>query len=355
MCQALKKVTREVRRPLAVLLGLLLLSSPAYAQWDMNELLVPLDRFNSMIGQFCNTAGQAGDYIDFGDSTTSAISWVCALQPSISRVRDMAEGLTEDITGFFSESISQSFSALSSAVGFELGDTDLSGLINESINEIGSGEFSITALTGKLLEKVNRETLASLEAPPAANASELEKQAINAARADPVRFERELDGMERRSQAMMSAAQAQDTSNTAQQLAASSLARGDEEKLMKRVTNPNPVQGKQGTADVAQDRGRDANSTRAAIQALVQAQADFMRQTVVSDANIVTALKEQAVQQVFTTQQVGALAKSLSDEQLRDYNEWREEYFSELGKGLARAEDLRSNFGAAVEILGGTP
>ena len=355
MSQTPSRFRKEIKRLLSALFAVLLFAQPAYAQWDMDELLNNIDGFNGMISGFCDTAGQAGDYIDFGDSVTSAVSWVCALKPSISRIRDMAEGLTEDITGFFSESISQSFSALSSAVGFELGDTDLSGLINETMNEIGSGEFSITALTGKLLEKVNRQTLASLEAPPDANASELEKQAINAARADPVRFERELDGMERRSQAMMSAAQAQDTSNTAQQLAASSLARGDEEKLMKRVTNPNPAQGKQGTADVAQDRGRDANSTRAAIQALVQAQADFMRQTVVSDANIVTALKEQAVQQVFTTQQVGALAKSLSDEQLRDYNEWREEYFSELGKGLARAEELRANFGAAVEILGGTP
>lgn len=355
MFQIHARLGKEVKRLLLALFSLLLFAQPVHAQWDMDELLGNMDGFSGMIGGFCKTAGQAGDYIDFGDSLSSAASWVCALQPSISRVRDMAEGLTADLTGFFSDSIGQSFSALSSAVGFELGDTDLEGLITESMNDISSGEFSMSALTGKLLEKVNRETLASLVAPPDANASELEKQANLAARADPVRFEREMEAMERRSQALMGAAKAQDTSNTAQQLAASSLARGDEEKLVKRVTNPNPLQGQQGTADVAQDRGRDANSTRAAIQALVQAQADFMRQSVVSDANIVTALKEQAVQQVFTTQQLGALAQSTSNDQMREYNEWREEYFSELGEGLARAEDLRSNFGAAVEILGGTP
>lgn len=355
MPRGLSKVRKEVKKLSITASIALLLVQPAYAQWDMDQLLGDIDGFNGFIGQFCGGAEQAGDYINFDDSITSSISWVCALQPSISRVRDMAEGLTEDITGYFSDAISSSFNSLSSAVGFELGNTDLTGLITESVNEIGAGEFSITALTGKLLEKVNRETLVGLNAPPEANASRLEKLAVNAARADPVRFDREMDAMERRSQAIMGAAEAQDTSNTAQQLAASSLARGDEEKLMKRVTNPNPVQGKQGTADVAQDRGRDANSTRAAIQALVQAQADYMRQSVVSDANIVTALKEQAVQQVFTTQQVGALAQSISEEQLREYNEWREEYFSELGKGLARAEDLRSNFGAAIEILGGAP
>jgi hypothetical protein len=112
MPRGLSNVRKEVRKPLAALLIFLVFAQPASAQWDMDQLLGNMDDFNGFIGQFCGGAEQAGDYIDFGDSISSSISWVCALQPSISRVRDMAEGLTEDITGFFSESISQSFSAL---------------------------------------------------------------------------------------------------------------------------------------------------------------------------------------------------------------------------------------------------
>ena len=38
---------------------------------------------------------------------------------------------------------------------------------------------------------------------------------------------------------------------------------------------------------------------------------------------------------------------------MREYNEWREEYYSELGDALAKVENLRSNFAVAIEVLGG--
>jgi len=351
---AISGLRKEVRRLVGAVLALLLLTQPAHAQWDIDQLVGELDNFNGLIGQFCGGAEQAGNYIDFGDSISSAVTWVCALQPSINRIRDMAEGVAEDFSGFFANAIGDSFNSLAGAVGFELGDTDLGGLIEESINDLASGKFSVQALTGKLLRKVNLETLDSLFAGPDPAAPRLEKAVVEANRANPIRIGRELEAMTRRTQAMTRSANAQDVTNMAQQIASTALARGDEEKLVERVTNPNPIQGKQGTADLAQDRGKEANSTRAAVQAMVQAQADFMRQSVVSSANVVTALKEHAVQQTFTTQQLGMLAQSINEEQMREYNEWRETYFSELGKNLAKAEELRSNYASVIELLGGT-
>lgn len=346
-------LTREVKRLLTVLLTISIVSQPVYAQWNGDELLGRLDQFDEMINGFCQGTEAVTGRIDTGEAIGSAIDWMCALQPSINRVRDLAEGASEDLTGFFVNSISSSFGSLADAAGFELGNTDLVGLIDESINDIASGDFSITEITGKLLEKVNLQTLTNLTAPPDANAPTLEKEAVIASQGDPVRLDREVEAMERRSQAMIRTARGQDTTNMAQDIVATSLARGDEERLMRRVTNPNPAQGKPGTADNAQTRGKDANSSRAAIQALVQAQADYMRQEAVSSANVVTALKEQAMQQVFTTQQIGLLAQSISEEQMREYNEWREEYYSELGTSLAKVENLRSNFAVAIEVLGG--
>lgn len=350
-----KKLVREVRKPVAVFLTVLLLGQPAYAQWDMDELIAPLDNFNDSIAQFCQGYDVIGGHVDTGEAIGSAVDWICALQPSIARVRDLAEGVTSDVTGFFTNAVSSSFGSLADAVGFELGDTDLAGLITESISSVASGEFSIAETTGRLLERLNLETLAALSAPPEAGAPALEQQAVNAARGDPVRLERAVEAMERRSQTMIRSARSQDNANMAQRIAATALARGDEERLVRRVTNPNPAQGKPGTADNAQTRGKEANSSRAAIQALVQAQADYMRQDAVSSANVVTAIKEQAVQQVMTTQQVAMLAQTLGEEQLREYNEWREAYYSELGAALAKAENVRSNFAVAAEILGGAP
>ena len=349
----LVKFKKEVKKTLLLLVVSVLFAQPVYAQWDLDELIVGMDQFDNMIDGFCQGTDAVTGRIDTGEAIGSAIDWICALQPSISRVRDLAEGASEDLTGFFVNAISSSFGSLADAAGFELGDTDLAGLLNESMTDIASGDFSITELTGKLLEQVNLQTLDSLTAPPDANAPELEKEAVIASQADPVRLDREVEAMERRSQAMLRTARGQDTTNLAQDIVATSLARGDEERLMRRVTNPNPAQGKPGTADKAQTRGKDANSSRAAIQALVEAQADYMRQDAVSSANVVTALKEQAMQQVFTTQQLGLLAQSISEEQMREYTKWREEYYSELGDALAKVENLRGNFAVAIEVLGG--
>ena len=349
----LEKLKEEVKKTLVLLIAIVIFAQPVHAQWDIDELIVGMDQFDNMIDGFCQGTDAITGRIDTGEAIGSAIDWICALQPSISRVRDLAEGASEDFTGFFTNAINSSFGSLADSVGFELGNTDLAGLINESVASIASGDFSIAEMTGKLLERVNLKTLQNLTAAPDADAPELEKQAVNAARGDPVRLEREVEAMERRTQVMMRSARGQDTTNMAQSIVATSLARGDEERLMRRVTNPNPAQGKPGTADTAQTRGKDANSSRAAIQAMVQAQADYMRQEAVSNANVVTALKEQAMQQVFTTQQVGFLAQSLSEEQMREYNEWRDEYYSELGVALAKAENVRSNFAVAIEILGG--
>lgn len=351
MLQEFKAIKQRARQSFVILVVMVVMSQPAFAQWEMDELLNHIDNFNGLIGQFCDVGDQAAGYVDTGEAVGSAINWICAMQPSIQRARDMATAFNKDVSGFFSDALGNGFDMLLSATGFELGGTDLAGLLQDGITDIASGEFSMAEWMGRALGQINSEALEALAAPPDAGASELEATATNAARADPMRMEREVQAIQRRSSAMLQAAQTQDTANMAQKLAASSLARGDEERIMRRVTNPNPVDGKPGTADLAQTRGKEANSSRAAIQGLVQAQADYMRQDAVSTANLVTAMKEQASQQVFTTQQLSSLAQTLGAQQMEEYNDWREEYFGELGAAMAKADELKGNFAMVAEIL----
>ena len=118
------------------------------------------------------------------------------------------------------------------------------------------------------------------------------------------------------------------------------------------MTNPDPTNlTAKGTADIAQDLGTDAVSTRAAVQALVNAQADLMRQEAVSTGNLVTAIKEQALQQTFTTQQLSLLAQSLSNDSLREFDRWRDEYYDEMAREAAAAEGLRGNYLSAAALL----
>lgn len=353
MPQKLRSVSAFSRRCGAVLLVMGVLVQPAYAQFEMDELLGHFEGFRNYMGQFCQGAEQVGGWVNTGTEIESAISWVCALEPTLARAQSMAESLNSDVTGFFSSALGDGMNMLIDATGFELGGTDLGALMSEGINDIASGEFNMAQWMGRGLEAINTKAIEALTAAPAENASDFEKEAVNSARADPMRMDRELGAIQQRSRTLMRSAESQDLANVAQRLAASSIARGDEERMMRRVTNPNPLQGEKGTADLAQSRGKEANSSRAAIQAMVQAQADYMRQDAVSTANLVTAMKEQATQQVFTTQQLSTLAQSISGQQMEEYNKWRQDYFSELGAAMAKADQLRDRFTMAAELLGG--
>ena len=88
---------------------------------------------------------------------------------------------------------------------------------------------------------------------------------------------------------------------------------------------------------------------------MVQAQADFMRQSAVSTANLTTAMKEQAAQQVFTVQQLGTLAETITRQQVEEYDRWRTEYYAELSANMQEVDTLRRNLLITAEIFGTVP
>lgn len=346
-----KANNRLLKIVLAIFIIPTVLAQPARAQWDLGQLDDTFNEFGRYFAQFCAGVEQVDGYVDTGETIGAATSWVCALQPSIQRAQAIVEGFSQDLNGFFSGGLGDTFASVLDATGIELGDPNLQGLLTQGLNDIGTGNFSMEEWAGKLLGETNIQLLENLTKGPDAGVAELEADVVNADRKNPIRMDRELSGMRQRSATTMQMAEAQDAVRTSQGLAASSIARGDEQRLLNRVTSPNP--GAKGTADLAQQRGKEANSSRAAIQGMVQAQADYMRQAAVSTNNLVTAVKENAAQQVYTTQQLGTLAKQIGDEQLQQYNEWRSEYYRELGESVAEGKQTRSNFMTLAELLRG--
>lgn len=342
---------RWLRSVLALFVLPLLLAQPARAQWDLGPLNDTFNDFAGYFAQFCQGVEQVDGYVDTGEAIGAATSWVCALQPSIQRAQAVVEGFSQDLNGFFSGALGDTFASVLDATGIELGDPNLQGLLTQGLNDIGTGNFSMEEWTGKLLGQTNVQLLENLTQAPDANSAEIERDVVNADRKNPIRMDRELSNMRQRSATAMQMAEAQDTARTAQNMAATSIARGDEQRLLNRVTSPNPA--KKGTADIAQQRGKEANSSRAAIQGLVQAQADYMRQAAVSTNNLVTAVKESAAQEVYTTQQLGTLSKQLGDAQLQEYNQWRSEYYKALGESVAEGKRIRTNMTTLAELLRG--
>lgn len=334
-----------MRRIRVLLLALLLTHSSAYAQFEWVDTFTG---FGDQLAQWCPVAGN----FNLGGDVSGALGWVCSLRPAIDRATELVDSFVGDVNGFFERGLSDAFAVVGDATGMNVGGMDIGALLSEARGTIRSGSFSMTSLAGQIMARINRSTFTELTAAPDAGATDAEKRIVNAIRGDPRQMTKELRAMGMRSDEVLRNASSQDISNSARMLAASSLARGDEEQLLKRVTNPDPTNlTARGTADVAQDLGTAAVSTRAAVQAMVNAQSDFMRQEAVSTGNLVTAIKEQALQQTFTTQQLSLLAQSLSNESLREFDKWRDDYYDQMAIDAANAEGLRGNYLSAAALL----
>ena len=328
-----------------MLSGLVLLSSTASAQFEWVDTF---SGFGDQLAQWC----PAADNVGLGGNLGGAIGWVCSMRPAIDRATELVEGFVGDVNGFFERSLNDTFAVIAEATGMNVGGTDIGALLREAGADIRTGSFSVSSLAGQIVSRINQQTFDELTAPPDAAATAMEKRIVNAVRGDPKRMAKELEAMGVRRDEVMRSALSQDVSNSARNLATTSLARGDEEALLKRVTNPDPTNvTAKGTADEAEELGTNAVSTRAAVQAMVDAQAEFMRQEAVSTGNIVTAIKEQALQQTFTTQQLSLLAQSLSNDALREFDRWRDEYYDEMASEAAAAEGLRGNYLSAAALL----
>ena len=334
-----------MRRIRVLLAAALLVHSTAFAQFEWVDTF---SDFGDQLAQWC----PAVENFNLGNDVGGAVGWVCSMRPAIDRATNLVDGFVTDVNGFFERGLNDAFAVIADATGMNVGGMDIGALLREAGDDIRSGSFSVSSLAGQIVSRINQSAFTELTAAPDPAASDAEKRIVNAVRGDPRRMAKELDAMGMRTDEVMRNALSQDVSNSARMLAASSLARGDEEQLLKRVTNPDPTNvTAKGTADTAQDLGTNAVSTRAAVQALVNAQADFMRQEAVATGNIVTAVKEQALQQTFTTQQLSLLAQSLSNDSLREFGKWQDEYYDQMAVEAAAAEGLRSNYLSAAALL----
>ena len=94
-----------------------------------------------MIDGFCQGADAVTGRVDTGEAIGSAIDWLCALQPSISRVRDLAEGASEDLTGFFVNADQQQFRKSRRRCRFRIGRHRPGGLAQRKYDRYRLGRF----------------------------------------------------------------------------------------------------------------------------------------------------------------------------------------------------------------------
>ena len=334
--------------------SLFIVSHVALAQPEL-EIVNLLRDFSNFLQTACEQLGNADDLlanIPLGLDIPEELSWMCATLPSINRAADVADAFLSDVNGFASQTMSDSFGKLGNAFGWEVGGTDLQTIVNDAMGEIEDGVFSAKAMAGKVLAQLHQALYANGNTVPA-NTTAAEQEMAAFLDSSPSSTMQQFQGLEVREENLLRSASAVDVVNQAKALAATSIARGDEQQLLLRVTNPAHAipGGAGGTADEAEDLAFASVSSRATLQASVQAQADYMRQAAVSSSNITAALKEQAVQQTLTTQQLGTLIESISEQNLREYEKWEAEYFDDIVKATAKGQEIEDNFAAIAHMI----
>jgi hypothetical protein len=312
------------------------------------DLINVFQDFNDQLEQWCPVVGN----FDLGDAN-SAITWVCSVRPTIGRATRMVDELLTDTNGFFTSAIRDGVGLITDATGWEVGGVDIGTLVVDATNDIydsiQDGSFLPSSVLGKILARTNAATIQNLTAPPDADASELERDIVSAAQHDPGRLASELTAIGARSETVMQSARSQDIASVSRELAATSLARGDEEQLLKRVTSPDPLT--EGTADRAERLSFASVSTRAVAQQNTKMLTDLARQLAVSSANVTTAVKEQMLQQSLTTQQIANLAQQIASQQMEEFNAWQKDYYNQLALDTVYVNNLRDNYTALAEFL----
>ena len=269
----------------------------------------------------------------------------------------LLDGLLSDLGGFVSSSANDVMSLVGDITGWEVGGFDLNGYINTATaavdGDLEAGTFAFSPLVGELLARAGAARIDSLVGPPAPDATALERRIHRVTATDPTRLFGELDTLQRSGGAVMRAAEAGDIASTAREAAATSFARGDEEQLLKRVTSPDPTGTliPKGTADRAEDAGKLCVSTRCVAHTQLKMATDIARQSAVSTANIVTAVKEQSFQQSLTTQGLANLAQAQADAQVREYERWRDDYYAEVARATVRAQNIEDTYVALAELM----
>ena len=332
----------------------LTLCTSAFAQ---RELVNVFEQFNSQLEQWCPTVST----LDPGrlglPEITAATTWLCGLSPSISRASNLLNGFTGDLNGFMGGAVNDLMGLVTDVTGLDLGDFDASTYIDAATmavkGDLEGGAVLFAPVVGELLARASAARMTTLSSGPREGATSLEKRINASARTDPGRLLGETNNLAQTGEAVMRAAEAGDTASIAREMAATSLARGDEQQLLLRVTSPDPtgVAIPKGTADKAEDAAKLCVSTRCAAQAQLKFATDAARQDAVSTANITTAVKEMSLQQSLTTQQLATLAQGQADEQVRAINERLESYYRDLGVAMVKAQGIEDAYNQLAEFM----
>ena len=299
-------------------------------------------------GDLGEALGEIGGVIEtIGGTTTLEV--LCEVYEVTLRAETVVESMGDSLDTFMASAFEEGYELLSEHIG---ADTDLGVLeqqINGIANSIGEGASLKEAFTAAG-HTLAAQKLRAVLAPATAPVGSFERLVEDNRRLSPGVLSAEIQSVEDAVEVQSRSAATADLAQRSSRLAQGSLVRGDEEQLALNVTSPNPLD--QGIADKATERGANAVSSRAAIQVMIEFQADAARQQALETTTLLTSIKEMGLQQAYTNQQLSNVANALYSEQLEEHNDWRAEHLKTLEENFDKARQVEDMFEMTAMVVG---
>jgi hypothetical protein len=298
-----------------------------------------------------NIPGVDIDTLDVED----ALNVICEARHVTRRVTGIIESAEAGLDSFINEGMTEGFALLRDYGGVEADFATIQQTV-QGISNLATNDLSLGSINRFIASSALASRLRAVATPSAAPAGSVTQQVDDLVRTNPVALSQEVQSSQATQEAVSKGADANGLAVEAQRMAMDAMTRGDETTLIQRVTNPTAqasggLLGDLGTAEVTEERGARSVSTRAAVQALVDAQAAIMRQSALETTTVLTSVKELAIQQSMGTQQLANVANALYNQQITEANKWREAYEAKVTGALMTAQNNRDTIANYASLL----
>lgn len=281
------------------------------------------------------------------------LQFVCSSLDTLKNTKAKLDNATSDLAGLWDRALRRAIGAALDRVGADLPMSQVNTWVQDLDTALGNGYTAFLGKMDQISDSLRDEAIRRAFAP----ASDPESPAGVAQRA--YRLNPNLAAKV----ALTASAQAKATGDTVLANANTERANAMAETLSKSVGEQQTKNldtlatvTKTGVADKTRDRGINAVSTRAAVQALVEAQADSMMQQASTTNQVLGALQDVALQQALTTRQLGVLAEQIIADRQERLKAWQANFEQEIGAVYRQAQaqgqalqDVGSLFGRMGE------
>ena len=273
-----------------------------------------------------------------------SVRWVCTLYHTLNRAVGMWDEVKTDFEMLKKEGFITGVSYLVNGLGAELGLAQANVQTDELERDFLSLRRNYRQMVAKIsnwMARVREKQVEAIRNNPYPNGSP-SWWAVEAIKLNPNLLLAEISTMrtEERLAQLRGKVEANAAAAEKQIENASNQTRDDLSKALQ-VTNPLPNQ--EGEAEQVVRRAKEANSTREVLEVLVDAQAKIMRQNLANTQDMVGAVRQTAVQQAYTTQQLTNLIDLELQRRADEITAWQADVERTMAQVSEEAESQTAN------------